>query len=309
MAAVGLSILAAFGFASSAILSRQGMQAIFPLPGVMVSLFFSFLLASAMVLIFAFSDISGIPQVAVLWILALGVMNFLGGRSQNFLSVNLIGASRASLFVSSQAPFAAIFAITFTGETIHPLVALGTVAVVGGLLFASGDSIREGWRTDKSFLTGYLMGLGAGASYGATNVIAKHTLGIYDSPLMMTAFSMLIGLVVLSPLVGASAVHSGVIRPRSPGGPESHAFLRSLWSFKYVALAGIASGVAVISWYFAVQRADVVVISPIVSSSPLVTLFLAHLFLTRLERVTRRLVFGALLTVAGVGFVVVGSQL
>jgi len=41
----------------------------------------------------------------------------------------------------------------------------------------------------------------------------------------------------------------------------------------------------------------------------LVTLFLAHLFLTRLERVTRRLVFGALLTVAGVGFVVVGSQL
>jgi|TARA_B100000508_G_scaffold87642_1_gene68236 drug/metabolite transporter (DMT)-like permease len=76
-----------------------------------------------------------------------------------------------------------------------------------------------------------------------------------------------------------------------------------------VALAGIASGVAVISWYFAVQRADVVVISPIVSSSPLVTLFLAHLFLTRLERVTRRLVFGALLTVAGVGFVVVGSQL
>ena len=96
MAAVGLSILAAFGFASSAILSRQGMQAIFPLPGVMVSLFFSFLLASAMVLIFAFSDISGIPQVAVLWILALGVMNFLGGRSQNFLSVNLIGPFRCT---------------------------------------------------------------------------------------------------------------------------------------------------------------------------------------------------------------------
>ena len=125
----------------------------------------------------------------------------------------------------------------------------------------------------------------------------------------MREWSWLIGLVVLSPLVGASAVHSGVIRPRSPDGPESHAFLRSLWSFKYVALAGIASGVAVISWYFAVQRADVVVISPIVSSSPLVTLFLAHLFLTRLERVTRRLVVGALLTVAGVGFVVVGSQL
>ncbi|MCH8298697.1 MAG: DMT family transporter [Chloroflexi bacterium] len=308
MAAVGLSILAAFGFASSAVLSRQGMQAIFPLPGVMVSLFVSFLLSSVMVLLFAFSDISGIPQSAVFWILGLGVMNFLGGRSQNFLSVNMIGASRASLFVSSQAPFAAIFAVTFTGESIHPLVALGTAGVVGGLLFASGDSILEGWRTDKIFLLGYLMALGAGASYGATNVMAKQTLQVYDSPLMMTAFSMLVGLVVLSPLVGASAAHSGVIRTRNTGVRGYRGFLRSLSSFKFVALSGLASGIAVIAWYFAVQRADVVVISPIVSSSPLITLFLAHLFLARLERVTRRLAAGAALTVIGVLLVVWGSQ-
>jgi len=39
MAAVGLSVLAAFGFASSAVLARQGMQSILPLPGVLVSLF------------------------------------------------------------------------------------------------------------------------------------------------------------------------------------------------------------------------------------------------------------------------------
>ena len=308
MEAVGLSLLAAFGFASSAILSRKGMQTIFPLPGVMVSLFFSFLLASLMVLLFAFSDISSIPRAAIFWIIGLGVMNFLGGRSQNFLSVNLIGASRASLFVSSQAPFAAIFAVAFIGESIHPLVALGTAGVVGGLLFASGDSILEGWRTDKLYLMGYLMALGAGASYGATNVMAKQTLAVFDSPLVMTAFSMLIGLVVLSPLVGASAAHSGVIRTRNPGVPGYHGILASLLSFKYVALSGLASGIAVIAWYFAVQRADVVVISPIVSSSPLVTLLLAHLFLARLERVTRRLAAGAVLTVTGVLLVVWGGQ-
>ena len=309
MAAIALSMLAAFGFASSAVLSRQGMQTIFPLPGVMVSLFFSFLLASVMVLLFAFSDIRGIPQAAILWILALGVMNFLGGRSQNFLSVNLIGASRASLFVSSQAPFAAVFAVVFTGETLHPLVALGTAGVVFGLLFASGDSIKAGWRTDKTFLLGYVMALGAGASYGATNVMAKHILGIYDSPLIMTAFSMVIGMAVLSPLVGASAAYSGIIRKGNPGASEDHGILWYLSSFKYVALSGLASGVAVITWYYAVQRADVVVISPIVSSSPLVTLLLAHIFLTRLERVTRRLAAGAALTVVGVIFVVWGSQL
>ena len=303
MAAVAFSILAAFGFASSAVLSRQGLQAIFPLPGVMVSLIFSFLFTGIMALLFAFSDIGSIPQAALLWILGLGIVNYFGGRTQNFLSVNLIGASRASLFVASQAPFAALFAVAFTGESLHLLVGLGTAGVVGGLIFASGTSILEGWRGDKIFVLGYLMALGAGASYGATNVMAKQTLEVFDSPLVITMLSMLVGMLVLAPLVGASTAQSGVHREKGQG------FSKNLWSLRWVALAGIASGIAVISLYFAVQRADVVVISPIVSSSPLITLFLAHVFLTRLERVTKRLLFGALLAVGGVVLVVIGNQL
>ena len=303
MAAVAFSILAAFGFASSAVLSRQGLQAVFPLPGVMVSLIFSFLFTGIMALLFAFSDIGSIPQAALLWILGLGIVNYFGGRTQNFLSVNLIGASRASLFVASQAPFAALFAVAFTGESLHLLVGLGTVGVVGGLIFASGTSILEGWRGDKIFVLGYLMALGAGASYGATNVMAKQTLEVFDSPLVITMLSMLVGMLVLAPLVGASTAQSGVHREKGQG------FSKNLWSLRWVALAGIASGIAVISLYFAVQRADVVVISPIVSSSPLITLFLAHVFLTRLEQVTKRLLFGALLTVGGVVLVVIGNQL
>ncbi len=303
MVAVAFSILAAFGFASSAVLSRQGLQAVFPLPGVMVSLIFSFLFTGIMALLFAFSDIGSIPQAALLWILGLGIVNYFGGRTQNFLSVNLIGASRASLFVASQAPFAALFAVAFTGESLHLLVGLGTVGVVGGLIFASGTSILEGWRGDKIFVLGYLMALGAGASYGATNVMAKQTLEVFDSPLVITMLSMLVGMLVLAPLVGASTAQSGVHREKGQG------FSKNLWSLRWVALAGVASGIAVISLYFAVQRADVVVISPIVSSSPLITLFLAHVFLTRLERVTKRLLFGALLTVGGVVLVVIGNQL
>ena len=303
MVAIGLSILAAFGFATSAILARQGMLSVFPLPGVLVSLFVSFVLSSAMVLVFAFDDIGNMPQEAVFWILGLGVITFLGGRTQNFLAANLIGASRSSLFIASQAPFAAIFAVAFTGETIHPLVALGTAGVVGGLLFSTGESIMVGWRTDKVFILGYLMALAAGASYGATNVMAKQVIEIYDSPLMVTAFSMLIGLFVLAPLVGASAARTGVLRAghRSLG--------KTFHSLRFVAMAGLASGIAVNALYFAVQKADVVVISPIVASSPLVTLLLAHIFLARLETVTRKLVAGTLMAVLGVVLVVVGSQL
>ncbi len=297
MAAIGLSILAAFGFASSAILSRQGMQAIFPLPGVMVSLLFSFLLASAMVLIFAFSDISGIPQVAVLWILALGVMNFLGGRSQNFLSVNLIGASRASLFVSSQAPFAAIFAITITGERPHFVVLVGTVVVVLGLTAALGNSIRDGISDNRGVLIGLGLALVAAASYGGTNVIAKELTEEYGSPLMVSAFGLFFGIILLSPLAGIKTVRE--IRD-SRGSP---AFAVS------AGLSGLAAAIGVGALYFALQRADVTVVSPIVSTNPIVTLVLAQIFISRMENLTKWLFIGVGITVAGVIVVTVGSTL
>ena len=91
MVAIGLSIIAAFGFASSAVLARQGMQAIYPLPGVMVSLLVSFTFSLVMALLFASSDLGSIPQEAILWIIGLGVVTYLGGRCQNFLAANLIG--------------------------------------------------------------------------------------------------------------------------------------------------------------------------------------------------------------------------
>ena len=209
MLAIGLSILAAIGFATSAVLARRGMQAIYPLPGVLVSLLVSFIFSSVMVLLFAYHDIGSIPREALWWIIGLGVVSFLGGRCQNFLAANLIGASRSSLFISTQAPFAAVFAVSFTGETVNALIGLGTLGIVCGLLFSSGGSILEGWRTDKIYLLGYMLAIGAGASYGATNVMAKQAVGIYDSPIMVTAFSMLVGLIAISPLVGASTLQSG----------------------------------------------------------------------------------------------------
>ena len=213
------------------------------MPGLMVSLFVSFLLASGMVLLFAFSDIPSIPQTAVFWIIGLGVMNILGGRSQNFLSINMIGASRASLFVSSQAPFAAIFAVTFAGEGMHPLV-------------APGNSIREGMAADRRALLGYLMALVAAACYGGTNVIAKELTKGYGSPLMISTISLPFGIILLWPLAGREAVSALRASRRDPG-------------FVVLAgLSGLAAATGVICLYFALQRADVTVVSPIVSINP-----------------------------------------
>ena len=77
----------------------------------------------------------------------------------------------------------------------------------------------------------------------------------------------------------------------------------------YVALSGLAAATGVICLYYALQRSEVTVVSPIVSANPVVTLLLAQLFLSRLEEVTPWLFLGTAVTVTGVVLVVLGSTL
>ena len=297
MTAIALSLLAALGFGSATIFTRSALQGYSFLPGVWMSLLVSFVLTSVLAAIFAREDIGALSWIALLWILAVAVSHHCLGRPQNYLSVSIIGASRASLFFSTQAPFAAFFAIAFLGESLTPMVVIGTIGVVSGLVLASGDSLLEGWRTERRYLFGYLVALSAGAAYGGTNIFVKKAGETFDSPLLITSMSLLAGLIILAPVVGAASARGSSIRPKG-------------WrTAGFVALAGIAAGVGVNALYFALQRADVVTITPIVSSSPLVTLLLAHLFISRLESVTPRLVIGTVLAVAGVILVVLAGRL
>ena len=54
------------------------------------------------------------------------------------------------------------------------------------------------------------------------------------------------------------------------------------------------------------RRASVVLVSPLVSTYPLVSILLTHLFLKRLERVTMPTVVGGVLVAAGVALVAFG---
>ena len=58
--------------------------------------------------------------------------------------------------------------------------------------------------------------------------------------------------------------------------------------------------------YTALARAPVILASPIVATYPLIAMILAHIFLQRLERVTLRMVLGAILVAVGFSFVVLG---
>ena len=297
MTAVALSLLAAIGLATTAVAGRAGMPRIHPVTTVGVTL----VVGTAGVLLAALaverSELWSVPKAVLPWIAVVGLVHFVIGRSSGYISVNAIGASRTALFITTQAPFAALLAIAFTGEPLRPLVAVGTAAVVVALLLASGDSLTHGWRTDRGYLLGCLMALAAGAGQGGGIVLAKKAIGLYDSPLAVSGLSMLAALLVIVPLVALAAARYPAVRSfeARPMG--------------LILLSGATSIVASVGQFLAVQRGDVVVVAPIMATFPLWTLLLSHIFIARLERITLRLVTGAMLAVAGVIAVALGGQL
>ena len=80
-------------------------------------------------------------------------------------------------------------------------------------------------------------------------------------------------------------------------------------SMGFIFMSGLSTTVSIVAQLFAVQRADVLIVAPILATFPLWTLLLSHIFISRLEQITLRLTIGAIVTVAGVIAVVLGGQL
>ena len=297
MVAIVLSLFSAASLGSGAVAGRAGMQGVHPVAVIGVALVVGFVGVTIVDLALDPSRIFNVPQAALPWIVALGLVQFGIGRTTAYISLSTIGASRVALFISTQVPFSAFFAIAFTGESLGPLVAVGTLAVMYGLLLASGDSFTQGWRTDRRYLLGCLSGLMAGAATGGSTVLAKQTVGVYEGPLTITALGMLAAMFIVIPAVIVIAARNASVRAFD-------------WrSMGFIGISGLSITVSIVARLFAVQQADVVIIAPILATFPLWTLLLSHIFIARLEQITLRLTLGTLVTVAGVVAVILGGQL
>ena len=148
----------------------------------------------------------------------------------------------------------------------------------------------------RQMVLGYLASLGAALCYGSVALVGRKIVSDYAPPMVATAFSLVIGTVVVALMFQGHLLSD--LRSKPP---------RKAWL--YVALAGCASAWGVSFWYLALGEAPVVLVAPLVGTSPLVSILLTHLFLQRIERVTWKTAVGALLVVGGVTLVTLGNQL
>ena len=143
----------------------------------------------------------------------------------------------------------------------------------------------------KTAIIGYLLAVGAAMGYGGSQVVAKQIVEETHS-LVGAAFSLLFGLTILSAVTARDLVQQQRVEAKP---------------YVWAVLAGLASAGGVVFLYLALGQAPVVVVAPVTGTNPLFSIILAWVFLRRMERLTLRVILGAVLVVAGVTVVSVSQ--
>lgn len=129
-----LSVLAAMGFGLFAVLARPAMlHASFYL-GTLVSMAGSLLVVTVIAFLTDASALFRVGLVGLGWFAFIGLVNFSLGRVFNLRAIQHIGVSRSASLIGSTPLMAALLALLAFGEDISPLLALGTLAVVAGVV-------------------------------------------------------------------------------------------------------------------------------------------------------------------------------
>ncbi len=218
----------------------------------------------------------------------------------NYTGIRLAGVARTTSISGTSPLFAALLAILFLGEQVTSSILLGTLGVAVGLALVMiqrgsySSTQSQGLQPSKTgrVAIGLLCAVAGAAAYGTGHVIARHVV-TRAAPAPVTAtYTLFFGMLFLL-VISLPHLNRDLRAPR--------------WALVMMTLAGVCSSFGIFLMYTALARAPVMLASPIVASYPLIAMTFTHIFLQRLERVTLRMVLGAILVVVGMTFVVLGQ--
>jgi len=201
-----------------------------------------------------------------------------------FRGIRLVGASVGNVLFYTQPLFATLLAVAFLGERLTPVSGTGIFLIVlgVGLLTASGGSnIR--FRLSKALL----FPLAAAFFAGVSNVVNRFG---FETTTATPLEAAAINLTSALPLI---VVHTLSYHPEVLRLPDA--------SDIYFVCSGLANAVAVFMMFTALANGPVVLVAPLVSTSPLFTTALSYIFLSEIESITIGTVVSATLTVIGAG--------
>ena len=281
------SFQAALCFSIAHIFIRRGLVGSNAMTGSFISLSMS---AAILWLLFPFfAPLSALWTPVSLVFVTAGIFAPGIGRTLSYVGIEKIGVARSVPIANSSPIFASVFAVLFLAEAWVPQNIVGTLLVISGVIILSVAKPAQGkWR--KLDVIYPLIGAMA---FGASAILRKAGLGYVDIPVMAAAVT-----------AGSAALFSLALL-QFRGGKDAFKLTRrsAAWLFT----AGLVNTAAMLSVFYALSHGKVVIVEPLVSSNPVLTLLLTAIFLRDLEAINMRVVTGAFLTVTGTVLVVMAK--
>jgi uncharacterized membrane protein len=262
------------------VFARVGLKSGNSFAGGVISMGFSF---AGSLIIFFYIPIERFAGWAVLFFMLAGLSGPCLGRFMLFVGINRVGSSVASTIYAVKPMFSAAAAMLILGESLTTPIALATLLMVGGLAIVgsekSGGQIGRSW--SKKDLIFPLM---AGAGYGFAHVFRKIGLNLDPDPMM--------GVVAQNAAAISFSLMLTVVKKDRQGATWKN---KRAWVF--FGLSGIMSILGQLSMFYALSIGTVLIVSPLSTISPLFVIVMAALFMRKMERVTLKIVMGAVLIV------------
>jgi uncharacterized membrane protein len=278
------SLQAALCFSIGHIMIRRGLVHSNAMTGAFISLSMSAGILWALLLFMI--PLTALWTPAVFYFIAAGIFAPGIGRTLSYVGIERIGVARSVPIVNSSPIFASIFAVVFLGEVWVGQNIIGTILVISGVVILSMIKPAEGpWQ--KRDVVYPIIGA---VAFGISSTLRKAGLDVVPIPILAAAVT-----------AGTAALFSFALL-RCQSGAQAFQLTQkgAAWLFS----AGLFNTAAMLSVFYALSHGKVVIVEPLVSSNPVLTLLLAAIFLRGLEALTVRVITGALLTVLGTILVV-----
>jgi drug/metabolite transporter, DME family len=209
-----------------------------------------------------------------------GIIGTAGGRLLRFVSIEKVGASVAASIINLNPFIATGLAILVLDERVTLPMLAGTGIIVLGTTLLSLSGRQLGFQSLHLFYP-FL----SASCFGAVAIIRKLGLS-HAGPLFGSAVNITTALIMFTAFLLASG-NRQVLVWRGRG-------------LMYFVGAGIAENLSVFLVLVALGLGEVSVVTPLAGTAPLFVLPFTSLFLKGVERLTGRIVVGAMLIVLGV---------
>ncbi len=274
-----LALITSVFYASALVSARLGLRYSTPTTVTLVSILMqNVLLWTAVLLV---GGVHRVPIAGILLFTLVGIFQ-LGVRLFAYTGVEKIGASRSSALQSVSPLISATIAIIILGERTSPLIIVGTLLVVTGIVLVS-------WKPEEQLSEfrrwHLLLPLAAAFLTGMNHPIRRYVLAMANEPLF---FSALMGTVSL-----AGFLIYLVLSPKSQRLVWNRG---ALWPFLST---GVFETLSILFIITAISMGRVVIVAPIAASYPVWSLIESRIFLRRVESINFKVVLGILSVVAG----------